>query len=108
MNQKPKAEEGNYYVGIADPVSVRRGILESSKAILQNLQQYEETKELRKERLGLQEKLIEETSELKTLINKLNRLMPRTAFKKQKPHKYNALQNELSSVEKELTMLKRS
>ena len=47
---KEKEEDQVFFVGIKDPIEIRRSILESSKEMLQYLQRAERFKEVRKEK----------------------------------------------------------
>ena len=48
VTQKKEAEI--FFVGVSDPVEVRRNLLEASRAMVQSLQRYENFKELKNEK----------------------------------------------------------
>lgn len=67
------------YVGIESAIEFRRNLLESSKKLLSSLQTYEELKKVRVEKYSkiiLVEKII---TELKFLIEKINKHLPKSA-----------------------------
>jgi hypothetical protein len=79
-------EESVFYVGIKDPIEIRRSILESSKELLQYLQRAEKFKAVRKEKTHQLEKLREEMKEIQALAKKLKALLPKTGLRaKAKP-----------------------
>lgn len=64
----PKSEEEEkFYVGISNPTSLRRNLLEGSKNIIGSLQRYEKSKDIRK-------KKIEKIFELRKLIRSIKKL----------------------------------
>ena len=80
-------EEDVFFVGIDDPVELRRTILESSKDLLQYLQRFEKFKQVRLEK---QEELITlkgVTADLKKLMGKLKNTLPKTHIRARSPKK---------------------
>lgn len=63
-----KSQKGVFYVGIRDPISLRRNILECVKDVVQSEQRFERYKQLRLAK-------IEETVKLKCLIREINMLV---------------------------------
>jgi len=63
-----KKKEEVFFVGIKDPIELRRSLLESSKEMVQYLQRNERFKEIRKEKA-------EEILKLKALIEDMQKLM---------------------------------
>ena len=67
---RKKDEKDVFFVGIKDPIETRRGLLESSRDIVQSLQRFESFKALRAEKE-------QRTKELSTVIRSANRLISR-------------------------------
>ncbi len=99
--KKEKEEESVFYVGVRDPVEIRRSLLESSKEMIQYLQRAEKFKSVRKEKTKLISKLKEDTKEITKLIKKLKRDLPKTGLRAQM-HK----QEEAKQVKKEMAKTK--
>ena len=59
------SEKDQFYIGVKSPVEIRRQVLESSRSVLQTLQQYEKFKELRMQKL-------EEIAALKNILRELD------------------------------------
>jgi DNA repair exonuclease SbcCD ATPase subunit len=95
-NSKKKAvktskqkDEDAFFVGVRDPVEVRRTILEASREAVHFLQRYERLKKVREEKLALVDQLRADVKELRALVNKLKRSLPKTHMrvKLKKEHK---------------------
>lgn len=112
-------DEEPFYVGIREPVEIRRNLLESSKAILQNLQRYEKIKSIREEKVKTLNKLKKAMGELKTLHAQLKKALPDKGLravkvkspkakkvKKEKEDEIKSLEKELNEVERELSKLR--
>ena len=89
---KEKEEGSVFYVGVKDPIEIRRSLLESSKEMLQYLQRAEKFKAVRKEKAEQIAKLREIMKEITGLVRKLKSQLPKTglrtkAVKKEKPKK---------------------
>lgn len=78
MPAKKKEEKSVYYVGMRDPVELRRQILESSKEMIQYIQRAEKFKEIRKEKSEEIIKLKNLVSEIIRLVNKAKAELPKT------------------------------
>ncbi|MCP3683024.1 MAG: hypothetical protein GY861_10065 [bacterium] len=50
VNKASVKEEEQFYIGLTDPNTVRRSLLESSKSIVQSLQRYEKVRDIRKQK----------------------------------------------------------
>ena len=74
-------EEDVYYVGISDPINLRRSILESSKVAIQFLKSYEMLKGIRTEKAELMIEFENEMKALNRLMTKLKSELPKTKFK---------------------------
>lgn len=81
----PKKEEKKevFYVGITDPVELRRSLLEASKDILQDLQNFEQYVGARRERKRLLEELKHEMVEIASLVGRLKKELPKTGLRAQ-------------------------
>ena len=96
-------KENPLYVGIQDPVEVRRTVLESSKGVLKNLQLYEDIKNLQTQRLKIEVILNGQLKEIKSLIRKTRLKFPKVKTSKTKA--YTSLETELADLEKEISTL---
>jgi len=97
----------NSYVGINEPVNVRRNILQAVREVLHDLQVYEDVAILKKRRAELQVELGYDIAELRKLLDNLRQKLPAVAKKKTNQKKVmSELEKELSEVEKELGTLK--
>jgi hypothetical protein len=76
-----EAEEEAFYVGIKDPIEIRRSILESSKDIVQFLQRAERFKAVRAEKAEQFAKLKEISKEIQGMIRKLRTALPKTKIR---------------------------
>jgi len=74
-------EDQQYFVQIRDPADVRRGILGSSRQIIQILQRYERIKALRVKKLEKIAKLRALNKEINLLVAKLKKTMPAADFR---------------------------
>lgn len=78
-----KKEEELLFVGISDPIELRRSVLESSKDLLHYLSRYEKFKKVRNEKAAYVAQLNDVTAEIKKLVNKLRTALPRTKLRVQ-------------------------
>lgn len=76
----PEKEEV-FFVGVQDPLEVRRNILEASKEMVQFLQQHEKLKTLRNEKEEAIKHLKEDVRQLKLHVNKLRQVLPKTKLR---------------------------
>src|SRR3989338_4352152 len=76
----PKTEEV-FYVGVQDPTEVRRNVLESYRDAVHFLQQHEKLKALRAQKAHALEEERADVRELKTLVLRLKRGMPKTKLR---------------------------
>jgi len=82
-----KKKEEPLFVGISDNVSIHSNILESSKELLLILKNIEKIKQLRSEKLKQASCVESLLKEIKILLNKLNKKLPRLINNKIKPLK---------------------
>ena len=80
MAKKNKSEQSHdvFYVGVRDPVEVRRSLLESAREAIHFLKRYEKVKSIRTEKTQIILKLDTEVKELRNLIAKLRKVFPAT------------------------------
>ncbi len=71
-----KKESQPFYVGISEPVEVRKQLLYSSKDLLSSLKAYERVKEIRAKKLETMYAYRRALEEVYTLCKKLRRVMP--------------------------------
>ncbi|MBW3019758.1 hypothetical protein KY334_00540 [Candidatus Woesearchaeota archaeon] len=112
------------YVGISNPVEIRRNILETSKEVINNLRVFEEIKEIRIEKFSLIEEYNAEVEELKKLMIKLKRIFPTTKISEtvepkkvvkkvvkkksiEEPKDLSDFESELNQLEEKLNLMKR-
>ena len=72
------------FIGLGDPVELRRNILEPTREVIQFLQSYEEFKKVKDEKTHTVNLLKEDLKEIKLTINRLRRLLPRSKIKAEK------------------------
>ena len=94
----PKKEP--YFIGLGDPVELRRNVLEPTREVIQFLQSYEEFKKVKEEKTFTIGLLKEDLKEIKTTINKLRRLLPRSKLKAERT--YGRIKKEIESEHPEL------
>ncbi len=68
--------EENFYIGLKNPNSIRRRILESSKQVIEGFKSSYLISEIRERNINALKKLRQDISELIILINKLNSHLP--------------------------------
>lgn len=103
------------YVGVPDPFSLRKGLLNSSKDILNSLKRYEKFELIRKEKNNHTFEIVKIMKEINSLVKKLKETMPRTTARLKEAEKVPvenkiitektklaALESELVKVEEKL------
>ncbi len=78
---KPIKEDDIFFVGIRDPVEVRRNLLESTRDVVQTLQRFERFKQVRDEKQQEVAGLREQVKEINRLVNKLKSSLPKTKLR---------------------------
>lgn len=81
--KKTSEKEEVFFVGVQDPLEVRRNILEVSKEMVQFLQQHEKLKTMRNEKEESIKRLKEDVRQLKLYISKLRQVLPKTKLRVQ-------------------------
>lgn len=79
-NQNPTREDV-YFVGLREPIQVRKEILGCAKDVIGNLKRYERFKDLRKEKAEAEINLKRLFDEMTALSNKLRNLLPKTKLR---------------------------
>jgi len=70
------AETKGFYVGVKEPVSLRRSLLESSKSVIQGLKDYEKLKSIREEKHKNVLKFRNKINEILVLLSDLKEHLP--------------------------------
>ncbi len=78
MAKKEKKKEEVFFVGVNEPVEIRRNILEASREMVLLLQMYEKFKSVRDEKRHEMEKLRGLVREIALLVSRLKRHLPKT------------------------------
>ena len=73
---KKKEKEDGIFVGVKDPLRVRKDILESSRDVLDGLKSYESFKQVREEKRMLFEQLRSDARSISLLIGRLRGELP--------------------------------
>jgi hypothetical protein len=117
--------EDDYFIGIYDPLDVRRNILESSRHIIKSLECHDTIEKIRHEKVKSLKEMRKVMSELELLSTKLKQRMPKTNIRKIDPERredgenfehihtktkfsqeLKKLEEQLRGIEKELTVFK--
>lgn len=85
--KKAKAESEPYFIGINNPVELRKHILEPTREVIQFLQNYEDFQKTKEEKAAAILQLKDDLKAIKTEVNKLKRLLPKSKLKTEKPVK---------------------
>jgi len=110
-------EEDIYYVGVTDPVELRRSILENSKSIIGFLKKYEDLKALRSKKTVMMIQLKDEVDDIRKLVARVKRDLPKSKLrqaeamakvKKPVAAKFDLddLEDELGDIENKLNRLR--
>ncbi len=103
--KKQEEKEEVYYVGIKDPIEIRRSLLESSKEIVQYLQRAERFKATRTEKAEQIARLKAIMHEITSLVRKVKTALPKTKIRaRMHKHEEKVLKEEL--IEKEMEISK--
>ena len=70
-----------FFVGIKDPIETRRGLLESSRDIVQSLQRFENFKVLRAEKEQRTRELVTVIRSTQRLVSRLKKSLPETKLR---------------------------
>ncbi|MBN2368569.1 hypothetical protein JXC34_06115 [Candidatus Woesearchaeota archaeon] len=98
-----------FFVGIYDPIDVRRNLLENSKEIVKSLQYYDKLKEIRSNKLMLFQEMKTVMEELDLLVTKLKEKLPKSHLRKvqeeKEKHSPEKFSSELDQLEKQLRII---
>ena len=72
----------DYFVGVYDPIDVRRNLLENSKELIRSLQSSDALLKIRHQKIRVYRETKEVMSELDLLITKLKSKLPKTHLRK--------------------------
>lgn len=100
---KVKNQPDSFFIRVADPIELRRNILESSRMLILSLQRYERYKQLMHEKLKGISTLNQTIKEIQALMTKLKNEIPKT--NKQTPP-MRQTKKEVSLKEKEAPVVK--
>ena len=118
--------EDDYFIGIYDPLDVRRNVLESSKHIIKSLECHDKIEKIRLEKVKSLKEMKKVMSELEMLSSRLKHRMPKSNIRKIDPekdsdedsgadhghvktkfsHELKRLEEQLKGIEKELSVFK--
>jgi len=73
---KQKEAHDFFYVGVRDPIDVRRSLLESARETIHFMKRYEKLQSVRTEKIQMLLKLDTEVKELRALMVKLRKMFP--------------------------------
>jgi chromosome segregation ATPase len=93
-------EEETYYVGVKNPVEVRKTVLEASKELVEALHRYEKFKEIRDEKNTEIAKLKSSVKEINKLVGKLKSALPKSKISVSKKKKPEQKQKDKTSTSK--------
>lgn len=108
----------DFFVGVYDPIDVRRNLLEGSKEVVKSLQSYDKLEQIRNKKLAYFKEMRIVMSELDLLVGNLKTKLPKSNLRKavDRPHPESSttsfvgelakLEEQLKTVEKELSTFK--
>ena len=79
--KEKKKEEEVFFVGVKEPLEIRRNLLESSREMVLLLQMYEKFRTVREEKKREMEKLREYVRDIALLASRLKRHLPKTKLR---------------------------
>lgn len=94
-----------FFVGLRQPVEVRRNLLEASKGVLQALQLYEDLRDIRKEKLQVSVLFQSELKEVQSGLRKLKQILPKLP-KEKKSKTVESIERDIEGIEQSLQRLK--
>jgi hypothetical protein len=108
-------EDEKFFVGIYDPLDVRRNLLESSKEVVKAMQAFETIEKTREEKLKLFREMNFIMKELDVLVTKLKARLPKSHLRKaldepvkrKVPRVSSKFSSELEKLEEQLKMIER-
>ncbi len=96
---------GKFYMGIKDPMGLRKALLDCSRGILTSLQNYETYNSIRERKAAYIAKLKEDIAEINRLSVKLQTILPEEEEKKKAPktHKKKTGEYDIGDLSEELS-----
>lgn len=79
--------EDPYFIGLDNPIELRKNILEPTREVIQFLQSYEEFKKLKEEKTNSIIRLKDDLRLIKASVNRLRKLLPKSKIKVEKEQK---------------------
>lgn len=96
----------SYYVDVAEPVNVRKAVLQSSKQLVMSLRKYEDIKKIRAVKVDLMSQLKEISLQTVDTIDHLKQYLPELEVKlERKPASKTVSKNDLVKLEDDLKMI---
>jgi hypothetical protein len=95
-----KKEGDIFFVGIKDPIEIRRSILESLKGTVEDLQRFERFKAVREEKVNAVRVLKTQVRELHRMINKLRTEVPKSDLRVKLGGEHVAMEAEKAKMTK--------
>ena len=83
--KKQEKIDEQFFVGIQEPMDLRRNILESSREVIHTLQSYEKVQAIREEKLRRLRQFKTVIEELKYLVSKLSGSLPKVQVREVSP-----------------------
>ncbi|MBI4440831.1 hypothetical protein HY639_01565 [Candidatus Woesearchaeota archaeon] len=76
--KETKKEKEIFFVGVKEPLEIRRNILEASREMVLLLQMYEKFKTVREEKRRAMESLRQQVRDIAVMVSRLKRHLPKT------------------------------
>jgi methionyl-tRNA synthetase len=99
--KQSEPQNNTLYMGIRNPVAIRKLILENARDMVHMLQMYEKFKLIREEKNEAIKLLKKEVTQLNTLITRLKKHLPKTNIKIKKEPKQKKEQKETTQTKTE-------
>jgi len=103
-----KDKKNVFYVGIKDPIEIRRSLLESSKEIVQLMQDFERFKDIREQKFLLKEELKKDIAAIQKMMKALKKAVPKTELRVRLMHEHEEYEEELLKPKKKSKKSKKS
>jgi hypothetical protein len=95
-----KKDDDIFFVGIKDPVEIRRSVLESLKGIVEDLQRFERFRAVREEKVNAVRVLKVQVRDLHRMTNKLRTEVPKSDLRVKLGSEHAAIEVEKAKVSK--------
>ncbi|MBN2422689.1 hypothetical protein JXB41_05650 [Candidatus Woesearchaeota archaeon] len=100
-------DNDGFFVGVTNPLDVRRNVLESSREMIQTLQSYEKIKKIRESKVRRIQQLRTVIRELDLLFSKLKSSLPKTHLRAKVAESVSSSKVKSSDSTKQMTELER-